>query len=65
MQGVCLRQVYTPENKTKTDVDIIAIYSLDTKLLDMWIWRNPRDPNTPHVNWLEYLNMLPAWFPMA
>ena len=65
MQGVRLSQVYAPKNKTKTDVDIIAIHGLDTKSPDTWIWRNPRDPNTSPVNWLEHPNMLPARFPMA
>ncbi|KAK0617465.1 hypothetical protein B0T14DRAFT_498474 [Immersiella caudata] len=56
-KGVNLRQVYpTPENKTATDVDIIAIHGLDTQSPDTWIW----DPKGARVNWLEDPHMLPS-----
>ena len=61
-KSVNLRQVYpSPENKTATDVDIIAIHGLDTQSPDTWIW----DPKGARVNWLEDPRMLPKRFPTA
>ncbi|KAK0722210.1 hypothetical protein B0T26DRAFT_701827 [Lasiosphaeria miniovina] len=61
-KGVNLRQVYpSPENKTATDVDIIAIHGLDTQSPDTWTW----DPKGACVNWLEDPHMLPERFPTA
>ncbi|KAK3364019.1 armadillo-type protein [Lasiosphaeria hispida] len=61
-KGVTLRQVYpSPEDKTATDVDIIAIHGLDTQSPDTWIW----DPKGTCVNWLEDPHMLPKRFPTA
>jgi hypothetical protein len=61
-RGVCLRQVHpSPNNETKTDVDIIALHGLDTKSPDTWIW----DPKGARVNWLEDAPMLPRRFPTA
>jgi hypothetical protein len=74
MRGVRLRQVYpSPENETKTDVDIIAIHGLDTNSPDTWIWKH-KEPRVNWwtwrrketlVNWLEDQDMLPKRFPTA
>ncbi|KAK0754456.1 hypothetical protein B0T18DRAFT_37303 [Schizothecium vesticola] len=61
-KGVNLRQVYPcPDDKTATDVDIIAIHGLDTQSPDTWIW----DPKGARVNWLEDPHMLPRRFSTA
>jgi len=61
-KGVNLRQVYpSPEKEIATNVDIIAIYGLDTQSPDTWIW----DPKGARINWLEDPHMLPKRFPTA
>jgi predicted alpha/beta hydrolase family esterase len=61
-RGVRLHQVHpSPNNETKTDVDIIALHGLDTKSPDTWIWESQE----ARVNWLEDAQMLPGRFPTA
>ncbi|KAK3949437.1 hypothetical protein QBC32DRAFT_219671, partial [Pseudoneurospora amorphoporcata] len=54
-RGVHLSQVN--EDNGDTDIDIIAIHSLDTKSPDTWIWKDQRNPNG--VNWLAEPELLP------
>ncbi|KAI1212155.1 armadillo-type protein [Annulohypoxylon truncatum] len=47
------------ESKTDPDIDIIAVHGLGTKSPDTWVWKDPKDPSKPGVNWLEDRHMLP------
>jgi hypothetical protein len=57
-QGDPLVQVYCPEDKSKVNIDVIAIHGLDTKSPDTWIYRG-KDTNQRDVNWLADEDMLP------
>lgn len=60
--AIQLRLVHSPsedESETDIDIDIIAIHGLDTKSPDTWTWKDPKDPDSPGVNWLEHKDMLP------